>query len=158
MVTTSKEINEPNHETGNQSLDVKNVEVEPEQVVFETIYDNGDHSGESIKRVVVEVEVSCQSSFVLESIISSDQVLEADGVVDGQINEEVLLEGSISYGETSKMTLECSEADKQFIEELEKEFCGKSYLGTESSQETNGQIITDSGKGKLIHSQITHQK
>ncbi|XP_059306946.1 uncharacterized protein LOC132058475 [Lycium ferocissimum] len=111
----------------------------------ETIYSNGDHFGESIEGVVVEVEVSGQSSAVSESITSSDQILKADGEADGQINEKVDLEGSISCGDTSSMVFESSEAAKQFIEELERESSGGSYVGVEASKEINGQIITELG-------------
>ncbi|XP_059309472.1 uncharacterized protein LOC132060451 [Lycium ferocissimum] len=60
VVAATEEINEADPETGNKSVDVEGVEVEPEHEVSETIYDNGDHSGESIEGVVVEVEVSGQ--------------------------------------------------------------------------------------------------
>ncbi|XP_059294724.1 uncharacterized protein LOC132047737 [Lycium ferocissimum] len=115
VVAVTEEINEANPEAGNKSLDVRDVEVEPEQAVSETIYGNSDHSGESIEGVVVEVEVSGQSSDISESITSSDQILEADGEAGGQINEEVDLEGSISYGDTSSMIFGSSEAAKQLL-------------------------------------------
>ncbi|XP_060186750.1 uncharacterized protein LOC132616160 [Lycium barbarum] len=145
VVTAIEEINEADPEIGNKSLNAEDVEVDPEHEVSETICDNGDHSEESIKGIVVEVEVSSQSSVVSKSITNSDQILEADGEADGQINKEVNLEGSISYGETNNMVLGCSEADKQIIEELKKDSGGESYGSANSSQEINGQIITDSG-------------
>ncbi|XP_059318720.1 uncharacterized protein LOC132069373 [Lycium ferocissimum] len=145
VVAATEEIKEADPETSNKSLDIEDVEVEPEHEVSETTYGNGDHSGESIEGVVVEVEVSGQLSAVSESITSSVQILKADGEADGQINEEVDLEGSISYTDTNGMIFESSEATKQFIEKLERKSSGGSYVGIEASKEIRGQIVTDLG-------------
>ncbi|KAK4357824.1 hypothetical protein RND71_023434 [Anisodus tanguticus] len=91
------------------SMGVKDVEVELEEEVSETIYDN---SGESVKGVVVEVEVSGQSSAISVLITSSEQILEANVEANDQINEK-----------------------------LERESGGKSYVGAETSNEINGHII-----------------
>ncbi|PHU21990.1 Translocase of chloroplast, chloroplastic [Capsicum chinense] len=140
VVAATEEIKEADSETVQKRLDVKDVEVEPEQAASETIYANGDHSGESIKGDVVEAEVSGQTSAVPRSITGSEQ----DGEAKDHIDEEADLEGSVSDGETDGMIFGSSEAAKQFIEELERESGGVSYAGAESSQEMDGQIVTDS--------------
>ncbi|KAK4363148.1 hypothetical protein RND71_018389 [Anisodus tanguticus] len=67
----------------------------------------------------VKVEVVGQSSAISESITSSEQI-------------------PISDGDTDNMTLGCSEATKQFIKELEREFSSGSYAGVKASKEING--------------------
>ncbi|KAK4355682.1 hypothetical protein RND71_024653 [Anisodus tanguticus] len=144
VAAATEEIKEADSETGTKSLDVKDVEVEPEQAVSETIYANGDHSGESIEGDVVEAAVSGQSSAISRSITGAEQILEADGEAKDQIDEEVDHEGLISDGETDGMVFGSSEASRQFMEELERESGGGSYAGAEASQEMDGQIVTDS--------------
>ncbi|KAJ8547434.1 hypothetical protein K7X08_011020 [Anisodus acutangulus] len=142
-VAATEEIKEADPEAGTKNLDVKDVEMEPEQAVSETIYANGDHSGESIEGDVVEAEVTGQSSAISRSITGSEQILEADGEAKYQIDEEADHEGSISDGETDGMVFGSSEAARHFMEELERE-SGGGYAGAEASQEMDGQIVTDS--------------
>ncbi|CAN4091441.1 unnamed protein product [Withania somnifera] len=140
VVAATEEIKEADPETVNKRLDEKDVVVEPEQAASETIYANGNHSGESIEGDVVEVEVPSQTSAISRSIMGSEQYGEAKDHIDEAVNLEV----SVSDEETDGMIFGSSEAAKQFIEELERESGGGSYAGAEASQEIDGQIVTDS--------------
>ncbi|KAJ8553757.1 hypothetical protein K7X08_024435 [Anisodus acutangulus] len=146
VVAATEDIKVADPETGNISLNIKDFEVEPEQAMSETIYDNGDYSIEIIEGFVLKIEVSGQSSDILRSINGSKQILEADGEAKDQIYEEADLEGSISYGEIDDMIIGSSKVAKQFIEDLEGEFGGGSNAGTKASQKIDSQIVTASNK------------
>ncbi|KAJ8558117.1 hypothetical protein K7X08_004883 [Anisodus acutangulus] len=93
VVAVIDKIKEAEPEIGNKSLDVKDVEVEYEQVGSENLYVNGDHFGESIEGDAVEAEVTSQSSVRTGSITSSDQMSEARGEAKDKKDEEAGLEG-----------------------------------------------------------------
>lgn len=141
MVGATEEIKEADPKIGNNRLNVKEAEVEPEQTALEATYANidGDNSRESIKGDVVEVEVSGQSFVILRSITSLEQILKVDGQAKGQIDEEAEIEVSILDGETDGMIFGSCEADKQVSEELEKESSDGSYYGAKASQEIDDQ-------------------
>ncbi|MCD7473558.1 hypothetical protein HAX54_015469, partial [Datura stramonium] len=73
VVATLEEIKEENLEIDNISLDMENVEMEPEETMSEIIYANGDHCGESIEGDVVEVKVSSHSSAISKAISNSEK-------------------------------------------------------------------------------------
>ncbi|MCD7447782.1 hypothetical protein HAX54_034767 [Datura stramonium] len=100
----------------------------------ETIYANGDHSGESTEGDAVEVEVSSQSSVISKTIINSKQILKADEEAKDQIYEEVDQENLISDGDIDNMIFKSFEAVKQPIKELKREFGGRS----KASQKIDG--------------------
>lgn len=72
------------------------------------MYASDDLFGERIKEEVVEVEVADQSPSISRSITTLDQILEANGEDEDQIDEEASFEGKISSGETDGITFKIS--------------------------------------------------
>ncbi|KAH0680062.1 hypothetical protein KY284_021147 [Solanum tuberosum] len=107
-------------------------EINSEQAVSGAIYADGDLYGE-IEEDVWEVEVSDQSLAILRSVIGLDQVLEADGDDEYQIDKEADLKGQILGGTTDDITFESSKVAKHVIEELERESGDGSSYGVEAS-------------------------
>ncbi|KAK4366036.1 hypothetical protein RND71_013916 [Anisodus tanguticus] len=131
VVAVIDKIKEAEPEIGNKSLEVKDVEVEFEQVGSENLYVNGDHFGESIEGDVVEAEVASESFVITGSITSSEQMSKASGEAKDKKDEEAGLKGS-SDGKTDGMYFVSFETVKQFIEELEMEYSGGSYSSAEA--------------------------
>ncbi|MCE3216495.1 hypothetical protein HAX54_006691 [Datura stramonium] len=73
VMAAIEEIKEANLEIDNISLNMEDVEIEPEQTMSETIYANGDHSEKSIERDAVEVEVADQSSAISKAILTQEK-------------------------------------------------------------------------------------
>ncbi|KAJ8558116.1 hypothetical protein K7X08_004882 [Anisodus acutangulus] len=133
VVAVIDKIKEAKPKIGNKSLDVKDVEVESEQVGSENLYVNGDHFGESIEGDAVEAEVTSQSSVRTGSITSSEQMSEASGEAKHKKDEEAGLEG-LSDGKIDGICFGSFEIAKQFIEELKMEYSGGSYSSVEAPQ------------------------
>ncbi|KAF3672168.1 putative laccase-5 [Capsicum annuum] len=98
--------------------------------MFETLYVSDDLNEESIKRDVVEVDVSNKSSIVSRSITGSKQILEVDKEAKDLMNDELERKASILDGETYNM-----------IEELEMKSSDGSCYDTEASRKIDDQIV-----------------
>ncbi|MCE2055158.1 hypothetical protein HAX54_042081, partial [Datura stramonium] len=105
VIAAIEEIKEANLEIDNISLDVEDVEIEPEETMSETIYANGDHSGENIEGNVEEVEVSSQSSIISKTTTGLKQILKVDEEAKYKMDKEVDHKDLISDGETDSMIL-----------------------------------------------------
>lgn len=127
MAIVTEEIKEAYSEINNNSLNIKDAEVELELTLVEVTYVDDDHSRESNERDIVGVEVPSQPCDISRSVMDSEQVLKVDG-------------------ETNNIVFQSPEVGKQVIEELERKSGGGSYTSTEASQESDGQIITDSNE------------
>uniref|UniRef100_M1DLH3 Uncharacterized protein n=1 Tax=Solanum tuberosum TaxID=4113 RepID=M1DLH3_SOLTU len=95
---------------------------------------------------LLEAEVSSQSFVISRSITGLEQILEANGDDEYQIDNEVDLEGQISGGETVDIIIGNYENDKHFIKELRRECDGGFCASDEASQEIDDQFITDSNE------------
>uniref|UniRef100_M1DN96 Uncharacterized protein n=1 Tax=Solanum tuberosum TaxID=4113 RepID=M1DN96_SOLTU len=118
--------------TGDMVASIEEIkETNSEQAVPRSIYADGDLYGESIEEDVWKVEISNQSSAISRSVIGLDQILEANGDDEYQIEEEV----DIEVSETNKMLFESSEAAKISIEEMVREYGSRFYVSVETLQE-----------------------
>ncbi|KAH0645409.1 hypothetical protein KY284_033293 [Solanum tuberosum] len=95
-------------------VEKKNIDV----IISKDIYIDGNLYGESIEEDVWEVEFSEQSSAISRSVFGFDQILEANGDDEYQIEEEA----DIEVSETNNMFFESSEAAKKSIEEMIREY------------------------------------
>lgn len=133
MVVSIEEIKEADPKIGDESLNVKDIEVDSKKKMAKNQDAIDDFIGESIKGDVVKVEVPGQLYVLSRSVLGSDQILKVDEKAKNLMNDGVESRAPVSDRETYNM-----------IEELKIEPSGGSCYNTEASQKIYDQIIIKS--------------
>ncbi|KAH0676665.1 hypothetical protein KY285_024466 [Solanum tuberosum] len=119
-------------------------EEDHEKEISETTCASGDLYKESIGGDVLEAEVSCQSFETSRSTNDSEQILKADGESRDQIEKEA----DIEVSKTNDMIFESSEAANKSIEEMIRENGSGSYVGVDTSQESEVEKLRERGSSE----------
>ncbi|MCD7472954.1 hypothetical protein HAX54_014392 [Datura stramonium] len=120
MVTAIEETKEPDPKTDNESLDMKDVEVEFEQATSETIYVNGYHFRGNFKEDATKIKSLANHLPYQKIITGSEQILKADGEATDKIDDEVDHEDLISNGQIDSIVFGSFEA-VEHLSRIEKE-------------------------------------